>query len=255
MTLKNGTVLFTDQTGNLLPLDMPQYLRAAAFTNPLYENANYFMTTINGKKILVLTDQEVRLFFSIDGGKFTLVNYIGDPVPLKPIASWGFPGREQLLGSSRGYIWSRAIPLLKDTLFLGHGPDTFALYFPQYDLKGKLFAYGTSWIVVDKPHDFYLQTAINTGVLSLIALLMLFLWYWLSSFRLYFRHSLDTLSARIGTGILVAVTGYLCAAFFNDSLVSVAPVFWILLGMGFAANRIVKKQDLAETAADLPTEG
>jgi O-antigen ligase len=53
----------------------------------------------------------------------------------RTIDSTGFNGRETL-GSGRGYIWSRTIPLLKETVFLGHGPDTFAIYFPQYDYIG-----------------------------------------------------------------------------------------------------------------------
>ena len=40
--------------------------------------------------------------------------------------------------SSRGYIWSRTIPLLKETLFIGTGADTFVIAFPQDDYIGKI---------------------------------------------------------------------------------------------------------------------
>ena len=41
------------------------------------------------------------------------------------------------LGSGRGYIWSRSIPLIKQAGFMGLGADTYPEYFPQNDFKGK----------------------------------------------------------------------------------------------------------------------
>lgn len=102
----------------------------------------------------------------------------------KPVEAFGFEGREKM-GSSRAYIWSISLPLLKHMIFAGYGPDTFAIYFPQYDYIGRLKAYGTTSIIVDKPHDLYIKNVINTGVLSLIALLVLFTGYFVQSVRVY----------------------------------------------------------------------
>jgi len=41
----------------------------------------------------------------------------------------------------RGYIWSRSLPLLRNTILVGYGPDTFAMNFPQHDIAGKVKAY------------------------------------------------------------------------------------------------------------------
>jgi len=98
----------------------------------------------------------------------------------KEIESWGFEGMGTF-GSNRGYIWSRTIPMLKSTIVAGKGPDTFALYFPQYDFLNKLRYYQTGGIFVDKAHNMYLQTALNTGILSLLALLAIFGMYAVSS--------------------------------------------------------------------------
>ena len=46
-----------------------------------------------------------------------------------------FDGKEKM-GSARIYNWSRTIPLLKDTLLVGFGPDTFSKVFPQNDFFG-----------------------------------------------------------------------------------------------------------------------
>ena len=37
---------------------------------------------------------------------------------------------------------------------------------------------------------------------------------------------------------MLGVIGYLIAGISNDSCVTIAPIFWVLLGIGFAVNRI-----------------
>lgn len=161
--------------------------------------------------------------------------YRGD----KAIEKFGFEGNETM-GSGRGYIWSRSIPLLKDTIFWGNGPDTFALYFPQYDYLGKLITYEIGNIFVDKAHNFYLQTALNTGIISLLALLAIFVLYIVTSVRIYIKEEFKNFTPFAGLACFTAVCGYLGAAFFNDSVVSVAPVFWVLLGLGIGINTKLK---------------
>jgi O-antigen ligase len=161
--------------------------------------------------------------------------------PLVEAESIGFEGYERL-GSSRGYIWSRTLPLLKETILIGHGPDTYAMYFPQDDVIGKLKFFSTPKIIVDKPHNLYLQIAINTGFLSLLALLWLWGKYLLSSLNLYYRSDLNNWQDRLGISLMGAVTAYLIAGFFNDSVISVAPVFWIILGLGISLNILVDKE-------------
>ena len=58
-----------------------------------------------------------------------------DPMTLKepPIAAC-LKGKE-LIGSMRGYIWSRTIPILPHYLVLGAGPDCFLYEFPQDDVS------------------------------------------------------------------------------------------------------------------------
>ena len=41
---------------------------------------------------------------------------------------------------------------------------------------------------------------------------------------------------------MVAIIGYLGAGFFNDSVPVISPVFWVLIGAGFAVNYINKKE-------------
>lgn len=145
------------------------------------------------------------------------------------------------LFSNRGYIWSKTIPLLKDTIFVGSGPDTFALVFPHDDYVDKAYV-GFLNQIITKPHSLYLQIAEQTGVISVLAFIALFLIYFIKSIMLYWKHPLDTVNSRLGIGITAAVFGYMISGIINDSTVSYSPVFWAVLGVGIALNRLVKNE-------------
>lgn len=144
--------------------------------------------------------------------------------------------------SSRGYIWSRSLPMLKNTFFVGYGPDMFTIKFPQRDYVGKLNAYDNASIIVDKPHNMYLQIGINTGFISLLALLAVYLMYFIDSMKLYYKRDLKTLMDYVGIGAFTGMMAYLGAAFFNDQIISVAPLFYVMVGLGIAINGIIRKQ-------------
>jgi len=155
--------------------------------------------------------------------------------PLEEVESWGFEGKE-MLASKRGYIWSRTIPLLDDVLLTGYGPDTFAIFFPQEDVLGKLKYFNLAKKIVDKPHNMYLQIWVNTGLISLIAVITLFIVYFIKNSFKYYKVKFNTYYYKIGIGLFVAFFAYLVAALFNDSNISVAPVFWTILSLGITAQ-------------------
>jgi len=156
---------------------------------------------------------------------------------------FNFEGREYM-ASNRGYIWSRSIPLIKDTALIGHGPDTYGIYFPNNDFVGKIKGLNSIYSVVDKPHNMYLQTAINTGLVSLLAQLSIFIMYIITSFKAYFKKDdYNDFIEVTGLGIFFAVCMYLFTGLSNDSIVSVAPIFWVLLGTGFIINRKVIEKE------------
>lgn len=194
------------------------------------------LTGMAGRFPIIVTNlKDIKMIFAVANNEIKFVNYKNQIVDLPEVSSFGFKGKEQL-GSGRGYIWSRSIPLLQDTLLVGHGPDSFAMYFPQNDYIGKLITYGTMNMLVDKPHDLYLQTAINTGGVSLLALLGIFITYIVQSIKLFWKNDFSKMYSSFGISIFLGVVGYLAAGIFNDSALSVAPVFWVLLGVGVSIN-------------------
>jgi hypothetical protein len=158
------------------------------------------------------------------------------PVNLKPVEVWGFEGMEKF-AASRGYIWGRTLPLLKNAIFVGYGPDTFPGHFPNYDLVGKLKYGFTIFKNIEKPHNMYLQLFFNFGLLALLAFFSLILLYCMNSIKKIGTASDESFEFVMAVGILAGIIGYLAAGVFNDSVVTVAPVFWTLLGMGIAINQ------------------
>lgn len=144
--------------------------------------------------------------------------------------------------SGRGYIWSRSIPLLKETLVIGYGPDNFAEHFPNGDFADAFYG-GFYNTFISKPHNMYLQIALQTGLPSLIAFLAFYLLYFIQSVRIYLTADFQKGIAAVGFGILLGTIGYMTIGLINDSTLTVAPFFWLMLGIGFAINRIYIKEN------------
>ena len=221
--------------------------------------------TIVRQEIAVFTEQDTisGMLVVIDGtGYFTykldetqgiteIDSFSGLPLQEIEAESIGFKGKEKL-GSARGYIWSRSLPImLKKNLLIGSGPDTFGFVFPQNDRLAKWWAYGFTNMTVDKVHNLYLQIGMGQGCIALIAFLVMMITYLIQSFKLYAFGNEYNDTDGMGIGIMLAIIGYLGAGFFNDSVVSVAPIFWILLGTGFAVNYI-KQRDIEKENKQAP---
>ena len=209
-----------------------------------FKNYSFMFGKIDNKStrtdglVLMVDNQPTFKFLLKPDNSIHLINAnTKKDIDLEYPATFGFKGKEKL-GSMRGYIWSRSIPMLKENLILGGGPDTFALRFPQNDLIAKYYAYDTPNMIVDKPHNLFLQIALNEGVIALLAFLAIMVIYIVDSIKLYALKNDYNRSQVLGTAICLGVIGYLFAGIFNDSVVSVAPIFWIVLGVGIAINFI-----------------
>lgn len=155
--------------------------------------------------------------------------------------SVGFENRQKMF-SSRGFLWSRTIPLLKDHLFVGSGPDTFLLVYPQEDYLARQRIGFTDNQIITKPHSMYLQIAVQTGMLSLVCLLVFYGWYVVQSCRLYAFRKLSTQTEAFGIAAFIGSIGYMISGLTNDSMVVTAPVFWAMVALGVAANYMTGKQ-------------
>jgi hypothetical protein len=181
----------------------------------------------------------INFYFAQDGIKILgSGGRISDPIVadrFKPL-----DGLEKFM-SGRGYIWSRTIPMLKTYLIKGSGADNYPIAFPQDDFLAKLRNGSDASLIIDKPHNMYMQIGINTGVVSLIALVSVWVLYIISSLKLYTKITFNSLEEIVGASCLVSVIGYLATAMFNDHIVSVSPLFWIILGIGISISIRLQK--------------
>lgn len=215
----------------------------ANFSNISFRSGKITSKTKNDGLMLILNGSNEFMFITRDDNSMHLI----DPKTLEEIdldfpETIGFNGKEKL-ASARGYIWSRSLPLLKDTLILGSGPDTFSFDFPQHDMLGKLYAYGTTNMIISKAHNLFLQIGLNNGVVALIAFVILIMVYIVDSFKLYALKNKYDEKQILGSILALSVIGYLFTGLFNDSVICVAPIFWIILGVGAAVNFINKKAE------------
>jgi hypothetical protein len=183
-----------------------------------------------------------------DKSELVYRNDLGKNVSLANVPHIGFKNNPGF-GSGRGYIWSASLPMMKDTILVGHGADTYCLYYPHKDYVGK---YNAGWninMIVDKPHNMYIAVAINTGLISLIALLALFGMYIVQSLRLYWRRKFTTFAEYAGAGIFFGITGFVISGVVDDSTVSVMPMFYGLLATGIATNIMLKKRYETESSS------
>lgn len=163
--------------------------------------------------------------------KYVYLNQYGKEDQLQS-ASAVWKGYERGL-SGRIYIWGRTIPLLKEHILLGSGPDTFAAVFPQSDYVMRAnTSLGMYQQIPTKAHNMYLQTALQSGFLSLVCLLIF--WVWNLADSLKKLRSKKTKERWLYLGIFLAVLGFFVMGCTNDSNLAVSPLFWCLLGIQMA---------------------
>ena len=93
---------------------------------------------------------------------------------------------------------------------------------------------------ITKPHNLYLQIAVQSSVVSLLCFLVFYVWYFISSLRLYFKQRLDTPLVITGFAIMLGTLGYMISGLANDSTITVAPLYWALMGLGIGINHRIR---------------
>ena len=248
----NGSPIFKDEMNNQVDYQIDSEEKFIT-TDERFSLATFGYVEVTGGKedekvptLLELSVNNMPVFYFMLDDEKGVVMVDTYPIEEEEIIypeSFGFKGKEKL-GSARGYIWSRSIPMMKDTFLIGNGPDTFALEFPQQDYLGKWWAYDTPNMIVDKAHNLYMSIWINNGGLALLGFLIMLGTYIVQSFRLYALKGIYDNRDVVGISIMLAIVGYLGAGIFNDSVVPVAPIFWILLGAGMAINFLIHKEQV-----------
>lgn len=216
------------------------------FEDPRFEDCSLSGIVSEGYPFVSFTHNngEMNWIFLLNNNEITYMNTVGNLSGIKT-AEAGLFKNNLRFGSGRGYIWSRSIPLMKSSIIVGTGADTFCLAFPQTDYVGKYNAEYYSMkenIIVDKPHNMYLNMFITTGGISFLAFMGILILYFVECFRIYRKVEYDDFLPYCGFGIFIGIIGFAVAGLVNDSSVSVMPMFYGLLATGYAINVMLRKR-------------
>ena len=119
-------------------------------------------------------------------------------------------------GSNRIFIWKNTLKVVPENILNGVGIDNFYYAFGKKPLTMK------GWFF-DKAHNEYLQILICEGIFSLISYLLFFGWITIKGIINSYKNK--------EIFLILPVIGYLVQAFFNISVIEVAPFFYMSLGL------------------------
>ena len=120
-------------------------------------------------------------------------------------------------GTKRAFIWKRVIAEVPKHWSTGIGIDN--VYY-IYDGWPIIYKSRTGY---DKVHNEYLQILITEGVFALGAYLVFYIFV--------IRKGIKNIKKNDKIYLLLPVVGYLVQAFFNISVIEVAPIFYISMGL------------------------
>ena len=254
VSLENGTTpafKVTDSKGADIPLthNASAYIPNDARYNMIslapasYSLPSNYSPTNSISPAFVLSDtpNQITFTFVYYGNEWKYYTPYGKLITLKEVAHFGFKNSENI-ANRRGYIWSRTIPLMKTYWFTGVGPNAFIIAFPNTDFVGSKRV-GGGTVLVDKPHNTFLQTYVQTGGISAITYAILEILYIIQCIRLFWRRKLSGNLDRIGFGLFMSSLAFTIVGLTNDAVVGVQSSYWILLGLGFAVNRMLRVKE------------
>ncbi len=239
------SVMLLDTDGEVIPIEPTGESYTYAITDERFKGITFKPAVDDNDNYYIVIDTAGKSWaFMVRNEGVALLNELGKLTPLTDVPAVGFENNQNF-GSGRGYIWSRTIPMMKDTMIFGYGADMYCLEFPHNDYVGKLNAGWPIYMIVDKPHNMYMGMWTNTGFISVVAFLAIIVMYAVQSFKVYFRRRYDSFMEFAGVGIFLGVMGFVFTGLVDDSSVSTMPVFYGLLGTGIAINLALKRREPA----------
>ena len=238
----NNELKYYDTKGSELEMstDNDRYERAK---DKRYRNCK-FKWLEKTKKLTINLGYDKNLIFAYEDDKFKpFVHGMYTQDKINSYKGPEFFKKDLRAVSGRYFIWGTTISMLDECLFIGKGSGNFVTVFPQYDYVSLLEVYDTPAIVVNKPHNWYLGVAMDSGVVSLLVLLTMLGAFLVTGIRNVLIHPVNDSLKHLRIGVLVSVMGFMLVGIVNDSYVCVSPVFWFIFGVGWYAvscNKVIK---------------
>ena len=138
---------------------------------------------------------------------------------------------EEEAGSGRVQIWKMTLNAIGENPILGTGPENLKEHFIRTQNEGFLAYKKRTGKTVDKAHSEILHIAAVSGIPAAILFIMFLLTIYWKNRKLVFQLNSSSI-------LMMTVSVYLMQALFNISIISVAPLFWVLLGVFSRAELI-----------------
>lgn len=143
------------------------------------------------------------------------------------------------VGTGRMQIWKQTISLLPRFWLFGCGIELLILHC----FEGYL---GTNCVAFDRAHNEYLNLWITEGIFALVIYLVFLFALFLPGIAMFMKNKKTGEVRHVGDEVskiaLFAFFGYIAQAFFNISVVQVAPYFWMICGLLYSRKRNVNEE-------------
>lgn len=182
-----------------------------------------FLLTANIVELYVtkVFDDKIESSYTIKGDLINTLNLFS--------GNNGDPGEEEVTlenyGSGRFTIWKNTLKIVPNYFWLGAGYDNFGYVYKEH--QGSMY--------YDKAHNEYLQLLVTGGIFHLVVYL-----------TLLFNLFIDGIKSnnKLVWILLFAFIGYALQAFLNISVINVAFIFYMIMGMlaGLVTNEKSEKK-------------
>ncbi|MBR6537176.1 MAG: O-antigen ligase family protein [Lachnospiraceae bacterium] len=144
------------------------------------------------------------------------------------------------VGSGRMLIWKQIVSLMPEYGVLGCGVEHLG------SLWIEKWGYSFNGQYVDKAHNEYLNLWITEGFFALVIYLVFLFSLFIPGLKQFFgrkrktaEHEKQDMISKIA---FFAFFGYIAQAFFNISVIQVAPYFWMICGLLYCGKRSVNEE-------------
>lgn len=145
------------------------------------------------------------------------------------------------VGTGRMLIWKQTLSLLPRFWLFGCGIELLI----AYCFEG---SYNMGGIVFDRAHNEYLNLWITEGIFALVIYLVFLFALFLPGIAMFMKKKKTGAVRHVGDEVskiaLFAFFGYIAQAFFNISVVQVAPYFWMICGLLYSRKRNVNEETM-----------
>ncbi|MCP4544179.1 MAG: tetratricopeptide repeat protein [Chloroflexi bacterium] len=144
-------------------------------------------------------------------------------------------GRAAGSTAARLTIWRATLALIARRPLLGYGPDTLGLVFPNVYPPQLIYYHGRG-VGVDRAHNLFLDWAVTTGLVGLLAQLVLLVVFVLIGWRAVHRAA-DPERRALLIACLAAVGANIAGNLVSFDITATATATWTLMGLAVVLTR------------------